>query len=289
MTNTKVVVTDFIEPDLVWEEEQCRAMGIEFEAYQLKTGSTEQLNQAAADADIIVVNMAKIDAQVIDSLNHCRLIIRHGIGYDNVDIQAASRRGIQVVNVPDYCVQEVAEQAVTLMMACQRKLLQQHKLLHQSSQIGQWEFLSIHPVYRIAGKTIGIIGVGRIGSTVYRMLQGFGVHFLAADPYITEARKQALGIDIVPLSQVLGEADIITIHVPLLQGETYHMFDTPQFERMKPSAILVNTSRGGVVNLETLDQALRKDQIAMAGIDVYEQEPPPADFPLLNNPKAICT
>jgi D-3-phosphoglycerate dehydrogenase len=182
VANIKAIVTDYIEPDLIWEKEQCQQMGVEFASYQLKTASAEELIRVAGDADIMVVNMAKIDAQVIEGLNRCKLIIRHGIGYDNVDTEAATRQGIQVVNIPDYCVQEVAEQAVMLIMACQRKLLQQNQLLKNAAKTGYWKFDAIHPVYRIAGKTIGIIGFGRIGSTVYRMLNGFRVRFLIVDP-----------------------------------------------------------------------------------------------------------
>ncbi len=121
------------------------------------------------------------------------------------------------------------------------------------------------------------------------MLQGFGTNFLIDDPYLSDSRKQEFGIRTSPLEQVLREADVITVHVPLKWEETYHMFDTAQFEMMKPSAVLVNTSRGGVVNLDALDLALRQGRLAMAGIDVYELEPPAADFSLVNNPKAICT
>lgn len=289
VTNLKAVVTDYIEPDLLWEAEQCREMGVEFKSYQLKTAGADELIQAAFDADILVVNMAQINARVIDGLPCCKLIIRHGIGYDNVDLEAATRRGIRVVNIPDYCVQEVAEQAVTLMMACQRKLLQQNQLLNISAETGQLHFNAINPIYRIAGKTIGIVGFGRIGSTVYRMLKGFETRFTIVDPYLSDSRKKEFEIQTSSFEKVLLEADIITVHVPLKLEETYHMFDTPQFEMMKPTAVLVNTSRGGVVNLDALDLALKQGKLAMAGIDVYEQEPPAADFPLLNNPKAICT
>jgi D-3-phosphoglycerate dehydrogenase / 2-oxoglutarate reductase len=289
VTNLKTVVTDFIEPDLLWEAEQCHEMGMDFKYYQLKTATADELIQVTCDADILVVNMAQIDSDVINGLQSCKLIIRHGIGYDNVDLEAAAQHGIQVVNIPDYCVQEVAEQAVTLITACQRKLLQQSQLLNTSAKTGQWHFDAIHPVYRIAGKTVGIIGFGRIGSTVHRMLKGFDTRFVIADPYISDSRKKEFGIQTSPFEQVLNEADIITVHVPLKWEETYHMFDTPQFEMMKPTAVLVNTSRGGIVNLNSLDLALRQGKLAMAGIDVYEQEPPTAEFPLLNNPNAICT
>lgn len=289
MANITAVVTDYIEPDLLWETEQCKEMGVDLRTFQLKTADAEDLIQVAQDADILVVNMARIDAKVIAGLRRCKLIIRHGIGYDNVDLVAAVRKGIQVVNIPDYCVREVAEQAVTLLMACQRKILLQNQLLRQSVDLGKWDFSSINPVFRLAGKTIGIVGFGRIGTTVFRMLQGFGTQFIIVDPYISEARKQEFGIKTSPFAQALREADAITVHVPLKWGETYHMFDAAQFEQMKATAILVNTSRGGIINLDALNSALNDGKLAMAGIDVYEQEPPSPDYPLVNNPKVICT
>jgi D-3-phosphoglycerate dehydrogenase len=141
----------------------------------------------------------------------------------------------------------------------------------------------------VAGKTIGIVGFGRIGSTVFRMLQGFGTQFIIVDPYLSEAHKQQYGIQTHSFEHLLRESDIITVHVPLKWGETYHMFDAAQFELMKPTAVLVNTSRGAIVNLDALDVALRQGKLGMAGIDVYEKEPPPASLGLLDNPKAICT
>lgn len=289
MANCKVVFTDYLEPDLNWEAEQCREMGIDLAAYQLKTAGPDELARVTCDADIVVTNMAQMNDRVIAAMQRCKLIIRHGIGYDNVDIQAAAERGIQVVNIPDYCVNEVAEQALTLIMASQRKLLQQNRALRLSAQAGTWQFEDVDPVYRLAGKTVGIVGFGRIGSTVFRMLQGFGVNFVITDPYINEERKQQFGISTAPLEQLLRMADVVTVHVPLKWEETYHMFDAPQFELMKPTAVLVNTSRGAVVNLDALDHALRQGRPAMAGIDVYEKEPPAAAMSLLDNPKVICT
>jgi D-3-phosphoglycerate dehydrogenase len=183
----------------------------------------------------------------------------------------------------------VAEQAVTLMMACQRKLTIQRDLLDQSAAKGKWYFQDIYPVYRLEGKKIGIIGFGRIGSTVYRMLSGFGVEFLIHDPYLSDEKVEEYGIELLPFEEVITQADVITVHCPLNWEETYHMFDTPQFEIMPEHAVLINTARGGIVNLESLDLALNKGQLSFAGIDVYEEEPPSPDLGILSNPKAICT
>lgn len=289
MSKIRVVITDYVEPDLKWEEEQLNALGVEFAYDQLKIGSPEQILNLARDADIVIVNMARIDAEVIGGLRRCKLIIRHGAGYDNVDVSAATQRQIGVAYVPDYCVEEVAEQAVMLIFACQRKLLVQNRLLHDSAAKGTWVFDPIYPVFRLSGKTLGIVGFGRIGAAVYRMMQGFDLRFLVCDPYLSNARKKEFGIETLALDDVLKESDIITVHTPL-NRETHHLIDEPQLKRMKKSAILVNTSRGGTVNLRALDRALREGWIAHAGIDVYEEkEPPDPDFPLLHNERAICT
>jgi len=285
----KVVITDYIVADIAYEKEQCQRMGAELWSYELKSAGPQELIQVVRDADVIVVNMAKLNEPVILGLERCQGIIRCGIGYDNVDVKTATRRGIEMVNIPDYCLQEVAEQTITLMMACQRRLTQQPGYMEQSIQAGRWVYDSVSPIYRFSGKTVGILGFGGIGKAVYRMLQGFGVNFLVTDPYLPEEQAKAFGIHLVPFEQLLQKSDIITIHVPLKGEETYHLFDTPQFEMMKPTATLINTSRGGIVNLEALDNALKKGLIAFAGIDVYEQEPPSPDLALLKNPNAICT
>jgi D-3-phosphoglycerate dehydrogenase len=289
MNKIKVIISDYVEPNLDWEEEQFREMGVNFSYFQLKFASPQEILKYTSNADILIVNMAKITAEVMAGLHQCKLIIRHGVGYDNVDVDAANERGIQVSYVPDYCVNEVAEQAVMLIFACQRKLLTQNRILYTSSKEGEWIFEPIYPVYSIKGKTLGIIGCGRIGSTVYRMMQGFDLDFLICDPYLSERRKSSLGIETVQLERVLRESDIVTLHTPLNE-ETHHLIDKNEFKSMKPSAVLVNTSRGGVVDLRALDQALKQGEIAQAGIDVYEEkEPPDPDNPLLSNEKAICT
>lgn len=289
MQKVKVVITDYIEPDLQWESEQFAAMGVDFAYYQLKFSSPQQLIEATAEADILIVNMARFDAEVISRLPRCRLIIRHGIGYDNVDVQAATRAGIVVANNPDYCYHEVAEQAIMLILACQRKLLLQNRTLYRSADSGSLDFTSVTPIYSLRGKTLGILGLGRIGGTVFEMVKSFGMQVLVCDPYLSDARKARYGIATYPLEKLLRESDVLTVHTPLTP-ETYHMLDEPQFCLMKPTAVLINTARGGIVNLRALDVALREGRLAHAGIDVFEErEPPDPDFPLLHNDQAICT
>lgn len=289
MAKLKVVISDYIEPDLEWEKEQFSLMGVDFSAYQLKQASSKELIEAIADADIVIVNMAKIDEEVLSGLRRTKLIIRHGVGYDNIDVPAASRHGIVISYMPDYCMHEVAEQAVMLILACQRKLNQQIRLTKESSQSGKWIFEPIYPVFSLRGKTLGIIGCGRIGSLVHSMMQNFDLaRILVCDPYLTEEQRREKKSEFLPLNELLKESDIITIHTPL-GSETYHLLDEPQFNLMRPNSILINTARGGIVNLETLDKALKNGRPAFAGIDVYEQEPPMKSMAILENENAICT
>lgn len=281
MPRAKVVVTDYIEVDLDWEQEQFAQMpDVDFEYHQLKLAPKEELIAKVADADIIVVNMAKFDAEVIAACKKCKLLIRHGIGYDNVDVAACTNHGIRFAYMPDYCATEVAEQAVALIFACARKLFTGRRILEASSATGQWDFSTLGDIHRLFGAKLGIVGCGRIGGRVHRIMQAVGMDIMVCDPYLDDRQKGALGIDGThDLETLLREADIVTLHTPL-DDATRHMIDEPQLRMMKPTAYLINTSRGGVINTPALERALREGWIAGAGIDVYEVEPPPADMEL---------
>jgi D-3-phosphoglycerate dehydrogenase len=276
----KIVVTDYIEDNLDWEaEELAKEEGVVFEAHQLKFVPVEELLEKIRDADVILVNMVKMTPEVIGALEKCQLIIRHGVGYDNVDIAAATARGIRVGYVPDYCANEVAEQAVALILACWRKVFPGRKLLENCSAAGKWDFEPIYPIHSLSGKTVGIVGCGRIGSLVLKKLSGFDVHVLICDPYLSEERQQELGVTPTDLDTVLSEADVITLHVPLT-NETRRFISEPQLRRMKETAYLINTSRAGALDTEAVCRALRENWIAGAGIDVYDKEPPDPELEL---------
>jgi len=289
MEKLKFVITDYIENDLDYELDFAQKIGVDLKSYQLKQADQSELIEAISGAEIILVNMALFNADVIDTLDRCKAILRHGIGYDNADVTAASEKGIVVANYPTYCVEDVAEQALTLMMACQRKLGVQRRLLVESVNAQKWIFEEIYPVYRLHGKTVGIVGLGRIGGTVCNMLSGFGVKILAYDPYLSNHRKSQYCAEFVSFEELLSQSDIITIHCPLNKDETYHMFDETQFRKMKDTSILINTARGGIVNLDELDKALTAGRVGGAGIDVYEVEPPEKDLGILKNEKAVCS
>ncbi|HPK02744.1 MAG TPA: NAD(P)-dependent oxidoreductase, partial [Candidatus Sumerlaeota bacterium] len=176
----KAVVTDYIESDLEWEQAQLAPHGITLTAHQLKFRPADEVYEAVKDADAIVVNMVKMDDALLRRLEKCKLLIRHGIGYDNVDVAACTRYGIQFAYQPDYCQIDVAEHAVALILSLARRIPFSRATLENSSRTGQWDFSELFPIYRMEGKTLGIVGLGRIGRRVARKLSGFGLKMLAA-------------------------------------------------------------------------------------------------------------
>lgn len=289
MSQAKIVITDYIEDNLDWEVEEMKKRDIDFSHHQLKLAPEEELVGAIRDCDVVIVNMAPMPESVIAQLEKCKLIIRHGIGYDNVDTAACTKYGIRLANVPDYCAQEVAEQALALILACARRLFTSRAILEKSAATGIWDFSTLGDIHRMHDQTLGIIGAGRIGSRVYRMTENIFGRRMICDPYMGDRRLAALGVEErYSLEDVLREADYVTIHTPL-NDETRYMIDEAQFKMMKPSAFIVNTARGAIVNTEALTKALREGWIAGAGIDVYEVEPPPADMELFDLPTATLS
>ncbi|NCO43015.1 MAG: hydroxyacid dehydrogenase [Armatimonadetes bacterium CG_4_10_14_3_um_filter_66_18] len=288
MSDTRFVVTDYIEDNLDWEAEEMKKRGVEFAAHQLKTAPLEELTDATRDADVILVNMAPITPELVAQWEKCKLLIRHGIGYDNVNVPALTDAGILFGYQPDYCVEEVAEHAIALLFGLARKLFLGRKCLEQSSAAAAWDFSSVMPLYRMAGKTVGIVGCGRVGSTVYRKLQSFGFEFLICDPYLSQERAAGLGIGLVDRETVFRNADFITCHTPL-NDDTRHLVNSATLALMKPTAYLINTSRGPVVDHDALADALRNNRIAGAAIDVFDVEPPPPDYPLFELENALLS
>lgn len=284
----KVVVTDYIEPDLKWEAGKLAELGVEFVAHQLKFAPFEDVVAATHDAEVVVVNMVPITRPLVETWTRCRTVIRHGVGYDNVDGKALDDAGIPLCYIPDYCVEEVAEQAIALLFASARRVVSSRTVLDESSANGRWDFKDTIPVFRMAGQKLGILGCGRIGSRVYEKLKSFGFKFLICDPYLTAERKRELGIETVDKETLFREADLITIHTPL-NHETRYIVNSETLALMKPTAYIVNTARGGMVDCDALAQALEQKLIAGAAIDVYETEPPKPDYPLFKYSNAILT
>jgi len=266
-------VTDYIERDLEWEKGECRKLDIRFGAYQLKYAPAEEIVRKVKDADIVLVNMARFGADVIGALDKAKLIIRHGIGYDNVDVPAATARGVVFANEATASSEDVAEHAVMLILEAYKKKKIQDIMLKDWIRTAKWDSKKIHPLFRLKEKSLGIVGCGHIGSRVLQKTAGFGMTVRVCDPYLSKKRLQELGVRHTPLDVVLKESDVVTIHVPVTE-ETRGMFNKKAISLMKKSAVLVNTARGPVIVTKDLVNALKNGAIAGAALDVFENEPP---------------
>ena len=243
----------------------------------IKSQVAADLILACPPADGIIVNLAPINADVIAALTHCRIISRYGVGYDNVDVKAATARGIWVANVPDYCGEDVSDQALALLMSCVRKVA----LRDRQVRAGVWSIQSAGPEWRLQGKTFVFFGFGQIARILHRKLGGFQLkRFLVYDPFLDEAAIRALGAEKTDWNTALREGDFFSIHMPL-NDKTRGLFDEAAFRKMKPTAILVNTSRGPIIDERALFRALSENRINSAGLDVFEKEPVNPDNPLL--------
>lgn len=250
----------------------------------VETGlSEDQLLQRAPRFDAIMVrSQTKITRKVLEAADRLQIVGRAGVGVDNIDVEAATERGVIVVNSPAGNTVAVAELALGMMLSLVRRLVP----AHQSVAAGEWK-RSQFMGSQLYGKTLGVIGVGRIGVEVSRRAQAFGMQVLGFDPFLTTARAQQLQIEAVSVDDILKRADIITIHTPLIK-ETQHLIDARALSLMKGGAILLNCSRGGIVDEAALYDALKNGKLGGAGLDVYEVEPP-KDSPLLGLPNVILT
>ena len=245
----------------------------------LQARSVTELEGRIEKADaIIIFHEVSLPVGIIDRLEQCRVIVRGGVGYDAVDFHRAAERGIPVCNVPDYGVDEVADHAIGMLIACNRRFLLPERGLKASLE--PWDCRAVEPVPRLAGATLGIIGLGRIGQATAQRARAMRMQVIAYDPYMRPGTEKVFGVERVGFEGLLEQSDVVSLHVPLT-GETRHMIDADALGRMKPSAILVNTARGAVADTAALATALREGKIAGAGVDVLPAEPPLVNEPLV--------
>ncbi len=272
----KVVITDYLAPPATIEQQELAGIAT---VECLLARSHDELIGKINDADgLMVFHEVSITRQVIDMLDRCRVLVRCGVGIDGVDVAAAGERGIYVCNVPDYGVDEVADHAIGLMLACQRGLMLADRRLRQT--LSPWNYHAVEPVFRLSEATMGIVGLGRIGTATALRAKALKMRVLACDPYISAGVDKAVGVEMADLDTLLAESDVVSLHVPLTD-ETRSMIDAGALARMKRRAILVNTARGAVVDTDALTDALRSKRIAGAGIDVLPAEPPEVSMPLI--------
>ncbi len=236
------------------------------------------------DADALIVTESPITRRVLSSFEKCVAVLRTGVGFDCIDVPAATDNGIAVINVPELWTREVANQAMMLLLSMNRKLLEQERSVREN----RWSPRISGPVGPIHTETVGILGLGRIGSAFARRISGFEVELIAYDPFITDDAFEAVGARSVSFDDLLAESDYISIHTPLDEG-TFHMIDEDALRKMKPNAILINSSRGPVVDETALIKALQEGWILSAGLDVLETEPPDPDNPLLKMENVTLT
>lgn len=276
---SRVVVTDHAFGGVAAEQAAAARFGAEFSVHACRT--EDETIEAVAGADVVFVNFAPMTDRVLAALAPRATVIRYGIGYDNVDIAAAQARGIAVANVPDYGSDTVADHTVALLLTLLRKIPAYDRRVREDGWCAPRDLGSL-PGF--AETTVGLVGLGRIGAAVHRRLAAFGFRVVAHDPYADRAD----GPELTDLDTVLRASHAVSLHAPLTP-QTRHVLDAAAFARMRDGAVVVNTSRGGLINHDALAAAVRTGRVAAAALDVFENEPLAADSPLRDLPDVVLT
>jgi D-3-phosphoglycerate dehydrogenase / 2-oxoglutarate reductase len=278
-----VVVTDHTFEDLDKERRLLEAAGHEIR-FDGNVTSTEDVRDRVAGADAVLNCYTAMPAEVFDVLDGCRIVARYGIGIDTIDVDAATAHGILITNVPDYCIDEVSDHALALMLSIARGVVR----FDRSTGQGTWSLADGPTIDRLRGRTLGLVGFGRIARALASKATAIGFAIVTFDPFVEDSAVRAAGAQPVPLEELLERSDVISIHAPLTDA-TRHLIGNDQFARMKPGAIVVNTSRGGLIDTEALRAAVDSGRLRGVALDVLETEPPDPDDPLLRHPDVVVT
>ncbi len=262
----KIVMLDRMGTDFSLEKKVFRAEGATFLVTYFR--NADELRDIVRDADILMFNDAPITADIIAALDKCKMIIRYGVGCDNVDLEAAGKKGIYVCDAPTYGTYDVAEHTMALLLSACKRI----PIADKCARSGQWNVDRIGKVRRLRGKTLGLVGFGRIARAVAVRARAFEMDILVFDPSAETLGTTAEGVRYVDFPTLLENSDYVTLHAPLTE-ETRHMMGMPQFKRMKKDAVLINTGKGGLINENELIFALFSGEIAGAALDVFETEP----------------
>ena len=280
--STKIVVTDYEFPDLAFEKTVVAMAGLTLTAGQCKT--EDELIALCADADGIVTQYAMFTPGVIAELRNCKVISRYGVGLNTIDVPAATRAGICVANVPDASIEDVSDHAAAMMLTLARGI----NRYDAAVRAGRWSYAEARPLYRMQGRTLGLLSFGQIPQALARKMASFGVNIIAHDPYANAAVAEKLGVKLVDAETLYRQSDILSIHVPLTDS-TRGMVGAAQLALMKPTAFLINTARGPVIDQDALIKALQDKKIAAAGLDVFETEPLAVDHPFKRMPNVVLS
>ena len=279
----KVVVTDYTFDSLDTEEAVLTPLGCTVVGRRCKTA--EELKELVADADAVLTQFAPVDASVIAAMGRAKVIVRYGIGVDNVDLEAARARGIPVCNVPDYCTDEVADHTLALILALTRQVAATSNHVHG----GKWSLpVPLAVMHALKALTVGVVGFGRIGREVVGRLRAFKCKMLVFDSAVAEADVERAGCTPAGLGDLLRKSDVVTLHCPSTPA-TVRMIDQAALAKMKPGALIINVARGNLVDTAALVEALRSGRLGGAGLDVCDPEPIPADSPLLGMANVLLT
>ena len=278
----KVMMTDYAWPSV--EPERQVLEKIDTELIVAESGTEAEFIDLAPQVDGILTCWLHVTTAVVEAAQKCKVIGRCGIGLDNIDVETATALGMVVTNVPAYCIDEVSDHTMALLLACARKI----NLLDRTIKNGNWTRDVGPSMRRIRGQKLGIVGFGKIGKAIVPKAKAFGLEVLAYSPRATQQIADAHGVTLVDFPELLVESDFITIHAPL-NPATEGIFDEEAFRRMKSTAYILNTSRGGIIETDALYGALTIGEIAGAGLDVLAEEPPQSDEPLLALDNAILT
>lgn len=262
-----VLVTDHVFPNL--EPEKAILGDV---ATIVRASSEDEFLSLARRADAVLNCYRKLSPDLINSMENCRIIARYGIGVDTIPIDVATARGIQVTNVPDYCIEEVADHSLALMLALTRGIV---RGLDQT-RAGGWDVKALRPIYRQRGRILGLVGFGRIARALAARAKALGYEVIAFDPHLPQSVFVETACTSVDLPALLQSSDVVSLHAPLTP-ETHHLINKQQIEKMRTGAILINTSRGGLVDYSAVIKALNAGKLGGAGLDVLEQEPPQQD------------
>jgi D-3-phosphoglycerate dehydrogenase len=282
MAKPLIAITDSVFPSL--DPAYAALSRLDPEIRIAKSPTAEDVLAVARDADAILVTYAKLPADLLRQLRHCKVIGRFGLGVDNIDVAAAAGLGIAVTYVPDYCMQEVSDHAMALVLALARKVTLSNSLV----QSGRWEMPAVVPLRRLAGQVLGLIGFGNIPRALVPKAKAFGLNVVVHDPYVADEALVALGVEGLSFDDLLARSDFISVHAPLSPA-TRGLIDAAAFSKMKPGALLVNTARGPLIDEPALLAALDSGRLGGAALDVVTTEPLPKDSPLLGRPNVILT
>lgn len=276
----KVIITDCDHENIDIEKKVFRDAGMEVELKHART--EEEVIEQCKGGEIFIVQYAQITEKVMEAIPELKYVVRYGVGVDTVDVEAATRHGIQVGNVPDYGMNEVADHAIALLLTLKRKIVQ----MNEFTKSQRWDYTKSIPIHRFSEETVGVVGLGRIGRCFAKRANALGFKVIGYDPYF-QATPEARYITPVSFEELVEKSDAISLHCPADGNQ--NLFNADTFKKMKNDAVIINVARGGIINEDDLNEALKNGEIAGAGIDCMKKEPMPFDAPIFKNENLIVT